>query len=235
MRNFKTNVRFLYRLAIVADFKEECWPSMDRVAESLFRELSQVENIYVELIRPKMVRVFSILPKFRTNNTALNLDRLLNRFLFYPLKLFTVRRQFDIFHIIDHSYSHLVHVLSPNISIITCHDIDTFMCLINPETDHRNLPFRLMTKFILSGFKKATWIHCVSRSTFDDLLRNKLAEKSLASVCHNGVDDTFFTPSEEISAPSTLTLIHVGSTIPRKCIEFLLNVFAALIKKNTQG
>ena len=31
---------------------------MDRVAESLFRELSQVENIYVELIRPKMVRVF---------------------------------------------------------------------------------------------------------------------------------------------------------------------------------
>ena len=72
---------------------------------------------------------------------------------------------------------------------------------------------------------------CKSFYFFDDLLRNKLAEKSLASVCHNGVDDTFFTPSAEISAPSTLTLIHVGSTIPRKCIEFLLNVFAGLIEK----
>ena len=124
-----------------------------------------------------------------------------------------------------------MHVLSPNISIITCHDIDTFMCLINPEMDDRNLPFRLMTKVILSGFKKASWIHCVSRSTLDDLLRNRLAEESLASVCHNGVDDTFFTSSAEISAPSTLTLIHVGSTIPRKCINFLLKVLAGLLEK----
>ena len=231
MRNSKTNERFLYRLAIVADFKEERWPSMDRVAESLFRELSQVESIYVELIRPKMVRVFSILPKFRANSTAFNLDRFFNRFFFYPLKLFKVRRQFDIFHIIDHSYSHLVHVLRSNISIVTCHDIDTFMCLIKPESDDRKFPFKLMTKVILSGFKKASWIHCVSRSTLDDILRYKLVEESLTSVCHNGVDDAFFASPEEIIAPNTLTLIHVGSTIPRKCINFLLKVLAGLIEK----
>ena len=57
---------------------------MDRVAETLFREISQVENIYVELIRPKMVRVFSLFPMFRANSTAINLDRFFNRFFFYP-------------------------------------------------------------------------------------------------------------------------------------------------------
>ena len=44
-----------------------------------------------------------------------------------------------------------------------------------------------------------------------------LAEESL-HLCHNGVDDTFLLHQRNCDpAP---TLIHVGSTIPRKCINF---------------
>ena len=60
---------------------------MDRVAESLFREISQVENVYVELIRPKMVRFFSLFPMFRTNSTAIQFGPIFKSILFLSFKV----------------------------------------------------------------------------------------------------------------------------------------------------
>lgn len=231
MRNSKSNERFLYRLAIIADFKEEFWPSMDRVAESLFRELSQVENIYVELIRPEMVRVFSLFPMFRANSTAINLDRFFNRFFFYPVKLFRVRKQFDIFHIIDHSYSQLIHVLDPRRVLVTCHDLDTFKCLLEPADNSAGHPFRLMTSCILSGFRKASRVACDSHATLSGVLHYGLLPESRIHLCRMGVDDTFFSAFEDCCEPLPRTLIHIGSTIRRKRIDILLKTFSEIRKR----
>ena len=34
------------------------------------------------------------------------------------------RRDFDVFHIVDHSYAHLVRVLPADRTVVTCNDID---------------------------------------------------------------------------------------------------------------
>ena len=196
---------------------------MDRVAETLFREISQVENIYVELIRPK-VRVFSLFPMFRANSTAINLDRFFNRF-FLSHKLFRVRKQFDIFHIIDHSYNQLIHVLDPSRVLVTCHDLDTFKCLLEPADNPAGHPFRLMTSRILSGFRKASRVACDSHATLSGVLHYGLLPESRMHLCRMGVDDSFFSAFEDCCEPLPRTLIHIGSTIRRKRIDILLELF----------
>src|SRR3954469_19620961 len=103
------------RVAIICDFLEENWPSMDLVADMLYKTLS-VEHY--DAVRPVRVRPEL---KFRS---ARKPHRFFGRFVQYPRELARIRKQFDVFHIVDHSYSHLVHSLPPERTVITCHDLD---------------------------------------------------------------------------------------------------------------
>ena len=49
----------------------------------------------------------------------MNDDRGLNRLLDYPNHLKRSRESFDVFHVVDHSYSQLVHGLPPARSIVS--------------------------------------------------------------------------------------------------------------------
>ena len=61
-------------------------------------------------------------------------DRVLNRMVLYPRRVRrAVRGRFDIYHVVDHSYAQLVLALPPHSTIVTCHDIDTFRCLVEPD------------------------------------------------------------------------------------------------------
>src|SRR5947209_16116820 len=98
----------LTRVAVICDLIEENWPSMDLVGEMLVKHLSieHAETIDAARICPPMRRRFS-----RNNRSAgklFNLDRVLNRFLDYP-KLLKRRGEFDLFHLVDHSYGQLLH------------------------------------------------------------------------------------------------------------------------------
>jgi len=42
--------------------------------------------------------------------------------------------RFDLFHLVDHSYSQLIHDLPPGKAVITCHDLDTFRCVLEPAS-----------------------------------------------------------------------------------------------------
>src|SRR6266481_5481813 len=109
-----------FRVAVIADFLEEGWPSMDCVAESLAdclradprRELS------AELVRPRFVG--SSLRNRASGGHAFAGARLFNRFAVYPSWLARNRNRFDVFHITDHSYSHLIRRLPEDRCVVTC-------------------------------------------------------------------------------------------------------------------
>src|SRR5262249_16086996 len=159
----------LPRLAVICDLREENWPSMDLAGEMLLSYLQQSysDSISASSICPAMRRRFTSLP-VKSNGIFFNDDRLINRFWDYPQWLKKRRREFDLFHVIDHSYGQLIHKRPTDRTIITCHDLDTFRCLLEPTRRRRSIPFKLMTKRILSGFCKAARVTCVSLATRDE-------------------------------------------------------------------
>src|SRR5580692_986225 len=137
------------RLGVICDFVEEQWPSMDLVADMLLAHLRNgpPTGIDVERIRPPMARRFTR-AGCSSSKFAFSADRFFNRFWDYPRFLRTRREAFDVFHVVDHSYSQLVLELPPGRTLVTCHDTDTFRCLLYPDSAS-SAPFRAMSRRIL--------------------------------------------------------------------------------------
>ena len=227
------------RVALVCDLVEENWPSMQLVADMLLEHLERSHSGQLIPLRlcPAMRRHFAWLPGSRQfwNNA----DRLTNRFFDYPLWLRGKRPGFDLFHIVDHSYSQLVHALPAGRTVVTCHDLDTFRCLLEPSAESRPAWFRAMSRRILSGLQKSAHVITVSAATRDAILRYGLLPAERVTVVHNGVHAVYSPapdPAADDAAGKLLPpkaagafwLLHVGSTIPRKRIDVLLRVLAAV-------
>jgi glycosyltransferase involved in cell wall biosynthesis len=165
-------------------------------------------------------------------------DRVANRLWDYPRVLSGFDGRYDIFHIVDHSYAQLVHRLPAERTIVTCHDLDTFRSVLEPEMEPRSTPFRAMTRHILAGLRKAGHIACDSHATRDALVARAGVTSERTTVVPNGPHPSC-TPNAEASAdldaarllgprPGHIDILHVGSTISRKRIDVLLRVFHAL-------
>src|SRR5579883_212575 len=226
------------RVAVICDFLEEKWPSMDLNGDLLHQFLirEHAEEIQAVQVRPafqcRMMRA-----PFMPKSLAWNADRLANRFIDYPRWLSAHIRDFKLFHLVDHSYSQLVHTLPAERTIVTCHDLDTFRCLLEPEKEKRSGWFRAMAGRILAGFRRAAHVITNSEATRDQLLRYGLFPEERITVIHSGVHPVFTSlpdPAADIEAdrligevPSGgILLLSVGSTIPRKRMDVLLHVFA---------
>jgi glycosyltransferase involved in cell wall biosynthesis len=225
------------RIALLADYLEEGWPSMDLVAEMLLDRLSR-EHAYavdVTLIRPPLRRRLS---RVSTDRLAFGFDRIAARLWDYPRVAGTLGSQFDLFHIIDHSYAQLVHELPAERTLVTCHDLDTFRSVLEPERERRSAPFRAMTRRILSGLRKAGHVVCDTEATRALLIDKAAFSEEKTSVVHNGPHPSF-TPAHEASAEreaarllgpprSSIDVLHVGSAIARKRIDVLIQIISAL-------
>ncbi len=229
------------RLAVVCDYREENWPSMELVADMLLDGLQRNhrETIQATRLRLPLRRRFT---RDHTNSGLLfNSDRLLNRFRDYPRWLRRRRTEFDLFHLVDHSYAQLIHDLPAERTIVTCHDVDTFRSILKGTGERRTLLFRSMVRRIASGLRKAARVACVSAATRDELLAHELVAPERLVVVPNGVHPSCSPASDpladreaarllgEASVEADAPLIlHVGSTMERKRIDVLLKVFAAL-------
>jgi glycosyltransferase involved in cell wall biosynthesis len=228
------------RLGLICDLLEERWPSMDLVGDMLFQNLTAdpASGIEVEQLRPQFRRRFSKIPGLGLSGVLWNADRLLNRFHDYPATLKRRTSDFDLFHIVDHSYSQLTLDLPPNRTVVTCHDLDTFRCILEPERDPRPRWFRAVAARILEGFRCAAQVLTVSEATRNELIRHGIFPAERINVVLNGVHPSCCTvpdPAADASAnalldapSSTVWLLSVGSTIPRKRLDVLLRVFAAI-------
>src|SRR5438874_926738 len=102
------------RVAVVCDYPEEGWPSMDLVGEMILAHLAagHAGSIAATRVCPPFRRRVARGPAARWR-AARNADRLLNRFGDYPraLRRLARRGEFDLYHVVDHSYAQLVHAL----------------------------------------------------------------------------------------------------------------------------
>jgi glycosyltransferase involved in cell wall biosynthesis len=219
---------------------------MDLVGDMLGRYLARdhSERIAVRRICPPMQRRFTRIPLRSGNGGAnpgwshrLNTDRVLNRFGDYPWLLRRSREMYDLFHVVDHSYAQLLHVLPAERTIVTCHDLDTFRFVLEPGGERRSVLFRSMTRQILRGLQKAARVLCDSSGTRDEIVAYGLLPPERISVVPIGVHpscspNSYPAVEERVAAllgrpdDGSVDILHVGSTIKRKRIDILLRVFA---------
>jgi glycosyltransferase involved in cell wall biosynthesis len=231
------------RVAVICDYREEKWPSMDLNGDMLCNELAKnhaLEVVVTQLL-PPFQRRFMRVPLLR-QPLAWNADRVMNRFIDYPRQLRRQLSKHDLFHLVDHSYSQLIHHLPSERTIVTCHDLDTFQCLLEPAQEKRSQWFQHMTRRIFDGFLKAAHVICNSNSTRDQLLDYQLFPSERITVIHSGVHPVFSAPSEasadreaarflDSNSLQDIRLLSVGSTIPRKRMDVLLKVFAKVLSE----
>jgi glycosyltransferase involved in cell wall biosynthesis len=233
------------RIAIVADYLEEAWPSMDLVADMLLQHLQHEHagTVSAVLVRPPMPRRLSRAKPGEPGRLD-TVDRLVARQWDYPRLASRLDRRFDVFHVIDHSYAHLVHSLPADRTIVTCHDLDAFRSVLEPQAERRSAPYRWMASRILSGLRRAAHVPCDSDATRDALISLAGFPGMRLSVIPNGSATTGwadpgahtdFEAARMLGPRGGTELLHVGSTIPRKRIDVLLDVFAAVRAKRPEA
>jgi glycosyltransferase involved in cell wall biosynthesis len=229
------------RVAIIGDLREERWPSMDLVADTLVERLAARHGDEIDavgLCGPSRRRVVARVPGLASVPRAVMIDRILNRLWDYPRWLARRAGDFDVFHVVDHSYSQLVHRLPARRTIVTCHDIDTFRSVVVPDREPRSAAFRWMTRHILDGLRRAAVVACDSDATRRDVTAHDIVPGARTTVIHNGVDPRC-SPVADASADAeaarllgpvgdAIEIAHVGSTIPRKRMDVLLRALAEL-------
>jgi glycosyltransferase involved in cell wall biosynthesis len=225
----------LLRVGVVADLLEEGWPSMDLVADMLVAHLGEED---------RAVEAVLLRPAFRTrigrlaglNGGPLTIDRIINRYYDYSRWLRTQANRADIFHLIDHSYAHLVSALPKGRVIVTCHDTDAFRRLFDDKPAESRLPRRLV-RYVADGLRRADLVACGSETTRRELVTLGLVPHDKTEVVHYGPHPSCTpgpNPGADAMADALLgprtgpELLHVGSTIARKRIDVLLKVFHAV-------
>ena len=219
---------------------------MDRFAAMLIDQLAvnHAGAFEASSACPPYVRRFT-----RATNGRLpaNADRFLNRFWDYPRHLQRVGAGYDLFHVVDHSYAHLVNALPAGRAVVTCHDVDAFRSLVTPGEERRSGAFRFATGRILAGLRRAAMVTCVTAATRRELVTRGLIREERTVVTPPGVSDVFRRDPDtqtdrEVAAllggppdnGGAVNLLHVGSTIPRKRIDVLLRVCGALRASHSQ-
>lgn len=233
----------LPRVAVVADLREERWYAMDLVAEMLLNNLQAQEARLVDATElcPVMARRLTRLPLAGRTAAANTADRILNRVWDYPRWLRSRVKYFDLFHIIDHSYAHLATGLPAGRSIVSCHDLDAFRGVL--PGSRGSIVERTLGRRLLKGMSAARKILCGSAATRNELVAATAIPAELIVVVPYGVHPACSPRSEPdadreaallLGPPGghRVDLLHVGSTIPRKRIDVLLRVVAALRKKS---
>jgi glycosyltransferase involved in cell wall biosynthesis len=209
---------------------------MDLCGEMLLDHLPRAGPFAVEAARvcPPFRRLATRLPVVGRRNGAFNADRLLNRFVLFPR--FARRRidQFDLFHVADHSYSQLVHVLPAGRTGVYCHDLDAFRCLLNPVADPRPRWFRALSRRILNGLRKAAVVFHSTAAVGEEIRQAGLIDPERLVLAPYGVSPEFAGNAPHTSSrPPGLAemsggpwVLHVGSCIARKRIDVLLDAVA---------
>lgn len=226
----------MLRVGIVADYREEGWASMDLTADMLLQYLASTTDVAgVRVQAPFRHRI----GRLTRSPQGASVDRIVNRFFDYPRWLRAQNLDVDLYHIVDHSYAHLVHVLPRERTVVTCHDVDAFRPFIGGSSGSR-LPRRLARR-VLDGLRAARSVTCVSETTRAELIRYGLVAADRLVVVPQGVHPACSPlPNSDADrqaasllgpAGVSIDLLHVGSTVERKRVDIALDITAAVARR----
>lgn len=210
------------RVHLFADSPWENWPSMDRYARSLFRALGQVapEVDFRLLVPPDPPpglggRLF-----------------VLWRMLAYPL--WARYHPADVYHVLDHSYGHLLFALDESRTAVTVHDIAPFLF----PGRRWGLSYLAWEAAWRGAQRAAQWI-AISDFTRSELTARAGQSAPRLSRIYYGVESHFrpLSTSEralwrvEWGAGDSSIVLHIGHCQPRKNVEGLLSALALLTRQ----
>ena len=124
-----------------------------------------------------------------------------------------------------------------------CHDVDAFAGVL-PGAAPPSVVSRAMGRRLLTGLRAAARVVCGSRATRDALLAHGLVRRIARGgralrACTPRLPPEPDRPAESEAArwcgpraDGALDILHVGSTIPRKRIDVLLEVFAGVRRRH---
>ncbi|MGQ0507667.1 MAG: glycosyltransferase family 4 protein, partial [Myxococcaceae bacterium] len=211
------------RLAVLFDAADEGWVSMEYVGQMLLECLQRDQRLstsaHVKTL-PRWARRFS------QSRRAFNADRAGGRFLTYPLSVLKRRRSFDLFHVVDHSYAHLVHALPTRKTGVYCHDLDAFRSVMEPDALVKPPWFRAMARTQLLGLQRASVVFH-STEAVGATLRQWVHPRKLVHAPY-GVSEEFTRDGPGVVEGPYL--LHVGSSAARKRIDRVLEIFAKVAR-----
>jgi glycosyltransferase involved in cell wall biosynthesis len=140
-----------------------------------------------------------------------------------------------LYHIVDHSYAQLVHVLPGARTGVYCHDLDAFRAHLEPRTTHNSL-LRPLAWTLLKGVQSAAVVFHSTHAVGDALERHGIVPREKLVHAPYGVSADFaWRPDPADGADEILAslggrpfILHVGSSVPRKRLDVLFETFARL-------
>lgn len=191
----------LPRLALLRDFREEAWPSMDLCADMLAQELTQAGRVELVEHDPRYRARAQALPLVGKGKLAFNADRVFNRYYDYPRQLVRLRESCQLFHVVDHSYSQLVLSLPGAKTGVFVHDLDTFRCLLEPELDPRPGWYQKLIRSTLRGLTQAALVFHTTQAVREEILRFGLVPEERLVHAPLGVAAEFSAATEPEPMP----------------------------------
>ena len=100
-----------------------------------------------------------------------------------------VSGRFDLYHVVDHSYAQLALALPANRTIVSCHDIDTFRSLVEPDQRSARAAVQRDDASGSSPACGGRRSSCAAASAaHDDLVRFRLVDPARLRIVPNGID-----------------------------------------------
>ena len=171
------------KVSVCADFEKDNRYSMDEYASRLFEEIKLGYLDDIQFYRPEF-------PAYLKGQMFKTWKLRWARYISYPLQ--ARQLEFDINHIIDHAYAHLVSRLKPAKTIVTVHDLIPYLTWKNKIAgleQSRHKPW--LNIYSLSKLKYADAIITDCMNTRSDLISELNLEQMRIHVIPLGIDERF--------------------------------------------
>lgn len=232
------------KMILIGNYPGDVQESMLRYSLALRDNLIRNE-VEVEIIHPRSF----FAPSNKTTTSGLfKWLGYLDKYVVFPILLrkkvlqeVKSKHKDVFFHICDHSNSMYLNFLPKNASGITCHDVLAIQgALGNTEAYCKaTRTGKILQNWILKNLRKAKILTTVSHNTMQDLSQLCGTEKGSNSnwrVIHNSFNSNFWPMDkresrkllEDINFPEGPFILHVGSGLPRKNRNLLLEMVKAM-------
>lgn len=139
------------------------------------------------------------------------LDSAWSRYVEYPRMV--RRRRADIFHVLDQGYAHLIGVLDPDRTVVTCHDVIPLLAASGTISLRMSATLRWTFEWRMAKMAKARTVIAVSHATKATLERYTSVRADRIVVIPQGVNGIFVPHAENTPEMRESVSIDAGCAV----------------------